>query len=139
MRDLVVFLDCLDVNNIDKFCLWIIILFKGEMFMSNLIFIGEEVCGGLLPLVKVVVQLIKILMIVIPIALIVMGTIDLGKAVLASEEKEIKTAQSLLIKRLIYAAIIFFVPMLVGVIMNIVAVGGEGDTKTWQDCWRAAK
>ena len=106
--------------------------------MSNLFFIGAEVCGGLLPLVKVVVQLIKILMIIIPIALILYGTIDLGKAVVASDDKEIKGAQSLLVKRLIYAAVIFFVPMLVGVIMNIVAVGGEGDTTSWQECWRTA-
>jgi len=106
--------------------------------MTNLFLIGDEVCGGLLPIVKVIVQLIKILMILIPIALIVFGTIDLGKAVLASDDKEIKAAQSLLIKRLIYAAVIFFVPMLVGVIMNIVAAGGEGDTKSWSTCWKTA-
>ena len=96
-------------------------------------------CGGLLPIVKVLVQLIKILMIVIPIALILLGTIDLGKAVIASDEKEVKAAQSRLIKRFIYAALIFFVPMLVGVIMNIVSAGGEGDTASWESCWRAAK
>ena len=78
-------------------------------------------------------------MIVIPIALILLGTIDLGKAVIASDDKEVKAAQSRLIKRFIYAALIFFVPMLVGVIMNIVSVGGEGDTASWENCWRAAK
>ena len=78
-------------------------------------------------------------MIVIPIALIIYGTIDLGKAVIASDEKEVKAAQSRLIKRFIYAALIFFVPMLVGVTMNIISVGGEGDTASWENCWRAAK
>ena len=106
--------------------------------MTDLFLIGAEVCGGLLPLVKVIVQLVKILMILIPIALIVFGTLDLGKAVIASDDKEIKAAQSLLIKRLLYAAVIFFVPMLVGVIMNIVAVGAEEDTTSWQECWRTA-
>ena len=77
-------------------------------------------------------------MIIIPIALIVYGTIDLGKAVIASEEKEVKAAQGRLIKRFIYAALIFFVPMLVGVVMNVVSAGGEGDTNSWSDCWRAA-
>jgi hypothetical protein len=108
--------------------------------MTNLFLIGAmDACGGLLPIVRVLVQLIKILMIVIPIALILLGTIDLGKAVIASDEKEVKAAQSRLIKRFIYAALIFFVPMLVGVIMNIVSVGGEGDTASWESCWRAAK
>jgi len=108
--------------------------------MSNMFLIGAlDACGGLLPLVRVVVQLIKIFMIVIPIALIIYGTIDLGKAVIASDEKEVKAAQSRLIKRFIYAALIFFVPMLVGVVMNVISVGGEGDTASWENCWRAAK
>ena len=108
--------------------------------MTNLFLIGEitETCGGLLPLVKVIVAVIKIFMIVIPILLIVYGTIDLGKAVIASDEKEVKAAQSRLIKRIIYAALIFFVPMLVGVVMNIVSVGGEGDTGSWKECWTSA-
>ena len=105
----------------------------------NLFLIGAvDACGGLLPLVKVIVALIKIFMIIIPIGLIVFGTIDLGKAVIASDEKEVKAAQGRLIKRFIYAALIFFIPMLVGVIMNVVSAGGEGDTTSWNSCWRAA-
>ena len=107
--------------------------------MANLFLIGATApCGGLLPLVRVIFQLIKLIMIIIPIALIVYGTIDLGKAVIASDEKEVKAAQSRLIKRFIYAALVFFVPMLVGVVMNIVAVGGEGDTSSWSTCWGKA-
>ncbi len=106
--------------------------------MTNLLIGATETCGGLLPLVKVVVSLIKVFMIVIPIALIIFGTIDLGKAVIASEEKEVKAAQSRLIKRFIYAALIFFIPMLVGVVMSIVSAGGEGDTTSWKECWKAA-
>ena len=107
--------------------------------MSNLFLIAAvDDCGGLLPLVKVVFQLIKIVMIVVPIALIIYGTIDLGKAVIASDEKEVKSAQSRLIKRFIYAALIFFVPILVSAVMNVVAAGGEGDTTGWESCWNSA-
>lgn len=101
--------------------------------------LAVDPCGGLLPLVKVVVAVIKLVMIVIPIALIIYGTIDLGKAVIASDEKEVKQAQNRLIKRIIYAALIFFVPMLIGVVMNLVSTGGEGDTTSWSSCWNAAK
>lgn len=108
--------------------------------MSDLLLMGAiDACGGLLPLVRVIVAAIKVVMIVIPIALIIYGTIDLGKAVIASDEKEVKAAQSRLIKRFIYAALIFFVPMLVGFVMNIVSAGGEGDTTSWSSCWNAAK
>ena len=106
--------------------------------MSDLFLIGVEVCGGLLPLVKVIYNVIWVAMIVIPIVLIVYGTIDLGKAVIASDEKEIKAAQSRLIKRFIYAAAVFFVPLLVTVVMNVVATGAEGDATSWANCWKAA-
>lgn len=109
--------------------------------MESIFLIGAmDACGGLLPIVKVIVSLIKIMMILIPIALIVYGTIDLGKAVIASDEKEVKAAQSRLIKRFIYAALIFFVPVLVGVVMNLVASGADGstDTASWESCWKAA-
>ena len=102
------------------------------------LFLIGDACGGLLPLVKVIVAIIKIFMIIVPIGLIIFGTIDLGKAVIASDEKEVKAAQGRLIKRFIYAALIFFVPMLVGVIMNVVSAGGKGDTTSWSTCWRSA-
>ncbi len=100
-----------------------------------------DACYGLLPIVRIIYQVIRIAMIIIPIALIIYGTIDLGKAVIASDEKEVKAAQSRLIKRFIYAALVFFVPMLVNVVMNIVSASGEKDvdTQSWANCWRAAK
>lgn len=58
--------------------------------------------------------------IVIPILLIVFGMIDLGKAVIASKDDEIKKATTSLIKRAISAVVIFFIPTIVGVIMGIV-------------------
>ena len=110
--------------------------------MLNLFQIGAvtgSVCGGLLQLVRVVRKgIFPLVQIVIPIGLIIYGTIDLGKAVIASDEKEVKAAQSRLIKRFIYAALIFFVTTLVSALMGIVATGGEGDTNSWSDCWRAA-
>ena len=96
-------------------------------------------CGGLLPLVRVIRKgLFPLVQIIIPIGLIIYGTIDLGKAVIASDEKEVKAAQSRLIKRFIYAGFIFFVSTLVSALMGIVSIGGEGDTNSWSDCWRAA-
>lgn len=99
-----------------------------------------DACGGLLPIVKVIVSVMKVVTIVIPIALIVFGTIDLGKAVIASDEKEVKAAQKRLIQRFIYAALVFFVPTLVYFVMNMVASGAEDqDTTSWRGCWNAAK
>ena len=97
-------------------------------------------CGGLDPLVSLVKNgLFPIIYIVIPIALLVFAVIDFGKAVIASDEKEVKAAQSRLIKRCVYAALIFFVVYLVQAIMDIVSKGGTGNTDGWKACWEAAK
>lgn len=56
---------------------------------------------------------VTILKIVVPIILVVLGMLDMAKAVMANEEKEMKEAQKRLIKRVIYAIIIFFVVALV--------------------------
>lgn len=108
--------------------------------MLDLFQIGAiDSCGGLLPLVRVVRRgIFPLVQIVIPILLILLGTLDLGKAVIASDEKEVKAAQSRLIKRFIYAALVFFVVTGVAALMNMVAIGGEGDTSSWESCWRAA-
>ena len=99
-----------------------------------------DACGGLLPIVKVIRNgLFPIVYAIIPIILIIYAVIDFGKAVIASDEKEVKAAQSRLIKRCIYAALIFFVVYLVQAIMDIVSKGGTGNTDGWKACWEAAK
>jgi hypothetical protein len=108
--------------------------------MLDLFQIGAiDSCNGLLPLVKVIKKgLFPIVQLGIPILLIVLGTFDLGKAVISSEEKEVKAAQSRLVKRFLYAALVFFVATIVSVLMSVIAQGGEGDTTSWENCWRAA-
>ncbi len=108
--------------------------------MANLFQIGAiDSCNGLTPLVRVIKKgLLPIFQLGIPILLILLGTIDLGKAVISSDEKEVKAAQSRLIKRFIYAALVFFVVTFVTVLMDMVATGGEGNTNSWSNCWKAA-
>ena len=95
-------------------------------------------CGGLDPLVSLVKNgLFPIVYIIIPIALLIYAVIDFGKAVIASDEKEVKAAQSRLIKRAVYAALIFFVVFLVKAVMDVVAKGGTGNTGDWWSCWES--
>jgi len=65
--------------------------------------------------------------IVIPILLIIFGMIDLGKAVIASKDDEIKKATKSLMMRAISAVVIFFIPTLIGVVMGL--VGSFGNVK----------
>lgn len=77
--------------------------------------------------------IIKILQIVVPIGLILMGTIDMGKAVIAGDEKKMKEAQKPFIKRVISAVIVFCIPFLVSVSVNLVTSNTD-----YKDCWDAA-
>ncbi len=113
--------------------------------MSNLTQIMTDACNGLLPIVQFVRKgIFPLIQIGIPIVLILMGSIDLGKAVMSSDDKEIKGATSKLIKRVIYAVAIFFVVTIVTLVMNLFANvsgdehGGTGDTTGWGACWDAA-
>lgn len=63
--------------------------------------------------------------IAIPILLIIFGMMDLGKAVVASDDKEIKNATTKLAKRAVAGVVIFFIPTLVGAIFSLVAGWGE--------------
>lgn len=82
--------------------------------------------------------LYPIIQIGIPILLIIMGSIDLGKAVMSSDDKEIKGATGKLIKRAIAAVAIFFVTTIVSLLMGLFASSDSGvDTgdTDWKDCW----
>ena len=98
-------------------------------------------CGGLRPIVAIIKNgVFPIVQIGIPILLIVFGTIDLGKAVISSDDKEVKQAQSRLIKRCIYAVAIFFITTIVSIIMSLVATGADSDetnTSGWAQCWNS--
>lgn len=86
-------------------------------------------------------KIVRIVLIVIPIIIVLFGTFDLGKAVMAGEDKEIKEAQKMFIKRLVYGVIIFFIPYLVaGVYSLFDGMSTEGgDTNEGTNlCWKCA-
>lgn len=78
-------------------------------------------------------KVIQALQIIVPIALIIWGTIDIGKAVIAGDEKKMKEAQKPFVKRIISAVIVFLIPFLVSLILGYVSDG------EWKACWNAAK
>jgi len=64
--------------------------------------------------------------IVVPILLVIFGMLDLFKGITAQKEDEIKKGQQIFIKRLISAAIIFFVVSIVQLLVSFVASDEEG-------------
>ena len=102
-----------------------------------------NVCSdtSLQPLWTVIGTIINIIWIGIPIILIILGSIDLGKAVISSKEDEVKKAKKAFINRLIYAVLVFCVVWLVTFIFDQVAKLGLTDVNqenatSWKTCWK---
>jgi hypothetical protein len=101
---------------------------------------GGSVCSDYGSIIGIVKGILGIIQFAIPILLIIMGSIDLGKAVMSSDEKEIKGASTKLMKRAIAAIAVFLVSALVNLIMNMVAKNTSGAKKdseqaTFLKCW----
>lgn len=109
--------------------------------MLDLVQVLSGPCEGIGPIVNLLKNgVMPIFQIGIPILLILFGSIDLGKAVMSSDDKEIKGATSKLIKRIIMAVVIFFIPFIVNLVMSIVANNSEGEAASstdWTACWNS--
>lgn len=92
--------------------------------------ICDDNMTNILTIVRFVLTIIQW---VVPVILILLGTIDLVKAVIAGKEDDIKKHQQTLIKRAIAAVIVFLVPLLVSLIMGLLG------TNDWKTCWDDAK
>lgn len=95
--------------------------------------------------------IVNIIMVGVPIALVLYGMIDLGKAVIASKEDEVKKATKLLGKRFLYAIGVFAVVWAVRFTFDMIAgVMSDDDylyekdkadkkynygTNDWRTCW----
>lgn len=79
-------------------------------------------------LIVFVWKIIGIIQIAIPVLLIVLGMLDLGKAVTAGEDKEIKAAQQLLVKRAISGIAVFFVIVIVKLVLSILPANSGSST-----------
>lgn len=73
--------------------------------------------------------IITIIKIAVPILLVIFGMLDLFKGITAQKEDEIKKGQQMLIKRLIAAALVFFVVSIVQLLISLVA-----DDNNIMDC-----
>lgn len=76
---------------------------------------------------------LKVIQVVVPILLILWGSIDLIKSVVAGKEDDIKKNQKTLLKRVVSAVIIFLVPFLVSVVLGLIG------SNEWKDCWNDNK
>ena len=68
---------------------------------------------------------ITIIKIAVPVLLVIFGMIDLFKGIMAQKEDEIKKGQSIFVKRIIAAVLVFFVISIVQFVVSLVADDGN--------------
>jgi amino acid transporter len=89
---------------------------------------GVEIPNEIPFLVTTVINIIKI---AIPILLIIFGMLDLGKAVTAQKEDEIKKGQQTFMKRAIAAIIVFLVVAIVQLLVGLLASANPDNDGIW--------
>lgn len=83
---------------------------------------ATQICGYLdADLVTFIHNIIVVIKIAVPIILVIFGMLDLAKGVVAGKEDEIKKGQQVFIKRLIAAALVFFVITIVQLVMGLIS------------------
>lgn len=93
-------------------------------------YIGTEIgfCSQTASAWQMVGLLLMVIKIIIPVCLIIIGIITLGKAVISDDDKEIKKGVNKLIKKFIVAVCIFFVPSIISALFAV--VNGFDDVKS---------
>ena len=105
------------------------------------IVVGSETsgfCANTANVWQVIGYALLVFKIVIPIILIVWGMLDLGRAVVAAKDDEIKKATKQLAMRAVAAVAIFFLPTIIGIVLGLVSnfasSGAKEDFDTCRKC-----
>lgn len=79
--------------------------------------------------------IILIIQIAVPVILVILGMMDLMKGLMGQKEDEIKKGQQTFVKRLVAAAIIFFVVAIVKLVFTFVADDKSGNMLNCANCF----
>lgn len=111
------------------------------MNITDLVFLAIQVgsaeegfCANTANVWQIVGYVMLVFRIAIPILLIVYGAIDLGKAVIASKDDEIKKATKGLTMRAIAAVVIFLIPTIVTFIFGMVSGFSQNASADFEIC-----
>ena len=97
---------------------------------------GDNLLTNIPSLIPQVINIVYIaIQIAVPIVLVIMGMLDLFKAISAQKDDDIKKAQQIFIKRLISAALVFFVFVVVKFVISLVADNNGSRILECADCF----
>ena len=96
-------------------------------------------CGNITKIPEKIPELVSFFItaaeVIAVVILVIMGSIDLFKGLTSSKEDEIKKGQQLFVKKLIMAAVIFFIVAIVKLFVGIVADKSSSNIIDCIDCF----
>ena len=101
-----------------------------------------QMCCNMKPFLNILRIVIRLLQFSVPLILIVLGTIDMIKAVTSNDDKAAKNSLNTFIKRLMYGVLVFLAPFLVRLVLNFlnenILKNSDVDSMNWLGCWNEA-
>lgn len=119
-----------DDSEIEHFC-------SGTCTYPEMVCEAEGECPKVLvPIFKFIrMVLTPIIQIGIPVALILFGSIDMVRGVMANDEKAMKESVSRFIRRCLAAIVVFFIVTIVTVVIGLISKTDVGSQDEWKSCW----
>lgn len=125
-----------------KKILLLVILTMIIMYTPSVLAVNIEGCASVMPdvmidskIVNAVHTIILVIQIVVPVVLVIFGMLDLFKGVTAGKEDEIKKGQQMFIKRLVSAALVFFVIVIVKLLISFAAGSDNESIMSCANCF----
>lgn len=89
-----------------------------SVFASEPIF--DDICtkGGIRTSLRFVGYIVLAIKVLVPLIIIVMGTIDLTRAITSNDDSEIKKRSITLVKRIAVGVLIFFIPTIINIVFS---------------------
>lgn len=103
-----------------------------------------QMCCNMRPFLNILRYVIVIIQFSVPLLLIILGTLDMFKAMTKGDEKENKKIIDTFVKRLIYGVVIFIVPFLVRLVFRVLNDNilnnqkEEINSMSWLSCFNYA-
>ena len=94
-----------------------------------------DICGDHIWIIQVIKVAIRIICLAAPFALIIFGSLDFFKAIIAGDEKEMKAKRKPFIGRLVSAIIVLLMPTIINIVMKVVSKNFQS---TFAECWNNA-
>lgn len=88
--------------------------------------------SGPLKIFKIVGIALNIIKICVPLLIIIMGSIDLAKAVVSGDDKDVKESTTKLVKRFVAGIIVFFIPTIIFYVLGL--VNNSSSSSAFNNC-----